>query len=144
MVAHVSASSRKHKVELDSHADTCVVCENCLVTHYHNRPVYVYSYDPIDGHRIAKTVDVSVGYQDPQSGQKLIIIINQAIHIDGLVNHLLCLMKCYLNGVHIRKVPKFLAESASETTHAIKFGNPFHTTTPINHSASVEESDQLF
>ena len=107
MVAHASVASSKPKIELDSHAETCVVGDNCLVIHNHNRPISVYNYDPKDGHRSAKTVDVAVCYQDPQSGQKFILMINQAIHIDGLVNHLLCPMQCWLNGVHISEVPKF-------------------------------------
>ena len=90
MVAHASVASSKPKVELDSHADTCVVGDNCLVIHDHNRPVNVYSYDPKDGHRSAKTVDATVGYQDLQSGQKVILMKNHTIHIDGLVNYLLC------------------------------------------------------
>ena len=57
MVAYASVASSKPKVELDSHADTCIVCDNCLVLHDHNRLVNVYSYDPRDGHRSAKTVD---------------------------------------------------------------------------------------
>ena len=48
--------------ELDSHADMCVVGDNCLVIHDHFRPVNVYSYDPKDGHKSAKTVDATVGY----------------------------------------------------------------------------------
>ena len=44
MVAHASAASSKHKIELDSYAGTCIVCDNCLVIHDHNGPVYVYSY----------------------------------------------------------------------------------------------------
>ena len=47
-------------------------------------------------------------------------MINQAICIDGLVNYLLCPMQCCLNGVHISEVPKFLAETPSETTHTIE------------------------
>ena len=73
----------KPKVELDSHAVTCVVGNNCLVVHDHNRAVNVYSYDPKYGHRSAKMVDGAVGYHDPQSGQKFILMINQAILIDG-------------------------------------------------------------
>ena len=69
MVAHAAVASSKPKVELDSHADTCVVCINCLVIYDHNRLVNVYSYDPKDGHRSAMTVDVAVGYNDPQSVQ---------------------------------------------------------------------------
>ena len=83
------SGSNKRKVELDSHVDMCVVGNNCFVIHDHDRPVNVYSYDSKDGHKSAKTVDAAVGYQDPQSGQKFILVINQAIHIDGLVNNLL-------------------------------------------------------
>ena len=68
-VDHDSIASSKPKVELDSHADMCVVDDNCLVIHNHNRPVKVYSHDPKDCHRSAMTVEV--GCQDPQSGQKL-------------------------------------------------------------------------
>ena len=125
MVADASVASSKPKVELDSHADTCVVGDNCLDL---NGPVNVYSYDTKDGHRSAKTVDAAVGYQDPQSGHEFILMINQAIHIDGLVNHLLCPMQCCLNGVWINKVPKFLADTPSETTHAIDLVNPFGAT----------------
>ena len=53
-------------------------------------------------------------------------MINQAVCIDSLDNHILCPMKCHLNGVHISEVPKFLAESPSETTHAIKLVDPFN------------------
>ena len=65
MVAHASVASRKPEVE-------------CEVIHNHNRPVNVYSYDPKDGHRSAKTVDATVGYQDLQSGQKFILMMNLA------------------------------------------------------------------
>ena len=44
-VAHALVASSKPKVELDSHADMCVVGHNCLVIHDHNRPVDIYSYD---------------------------------------------------------------------------------------------------
>ena len=125
MVAHVSVATCKPKVELDSHADMCVVGDNCLVIHDHYRPVNVYSYYPKDGHRSANTVDVTVGYQDPQSGQKFILIICQAIYIHVLENLLLCPMQCHLNGMYISKVPKFLAESPSVTTHAVELTDPF-------------------
>ena len=58
-------------------------------------------------------------------------MINQAIQTDGLVNLLLCPMLCCLNGVHINEVPKFLAETPKETTHAIELVYPFNTTHPL-------------
>ena len=124
-MAHVSVVSSKPKGELDSHTDTFLVGDNCVVIHDHSQPVNVYSYNPKDGHRSAKTVDAIVGYQDPQSGQKFILMINQAICMNGLEDHSLCPMQCHLNGVHISKVPKFLAESPSVTTHAFKLTDPF-------------------
>ena len=48
--------------------------------------------------------------------------------IDGLVNHLLCTMQCHLNGVHISEVPKILAETPYETTHAKELVDPFNAT----------------
>ena len=109
----------------------CVLGDKGLVIHDHNRPVNVYSYDPKDGHKSAKTVDATVGYQDPQSGQRFILMINQAICIDGVVNYLLCPMQCCLNEVHISEVSKFLLETPSEITHAIDLVDPFNATSPL-------------
>ena len=106
MVDHASVASSKPKVELDSHADTCVVGDNCLIIHDLNRPVNVYSYDPKDGHSSAKTVDAAVGHQEPQSGQKFILMKNQAFDIDGLVNHLLCPMQCHMSPHVLSRNPK--------------------------------------
>ena len=58
-------------------------------------------------------------------------MINQAIHIDQLVHHLLCNMQCHLNGVHISEVPKFLAETPSERTHAEELVNSFNAAHPL-------------
>ena len=71
MAAHDSVASSRPKVELDSHEDMCVVGDNCLVIYNHNRPVTIYSYDPKDDHRSTKTVDATVGYQDPQKDYNL-------------------------------------------------------------------------
>ena len=49
MVAHASVATSKHKVELDSHVETCAVGDSHLVIYDHNRPVNVYSYDPKGG-----------------------------------------------------------------------------------------------
>ena len=104
MVAHASVASSKAKVEVDSHSDTCLVDGNGLVIHGHIRPVTIYSYNPKDDHISAKTLDAIVGYQDPQSGQKYIRIIHQAIHINGLKNHLICPLHCNLSVVDIIEV----------------------------------------
>ena len=94
-----------------------------LVIHDYNKLVSVYSHYPKDGHKI--------GYQDPQSWQKFILMINQAIHIDGLDNHLLCPMQCQLSGEHISEGSNFLADSPSQTTHDIELVDPFDAAQPL-------------
>ena len=135
-VAHASVASSKPKVEIDSHTGTCVVGDNCLFIHNHNRPVKIHSCGPNYCHSSAKTVDAAVGYQELQSNQKLILMINQAICINGIVNHLLYPMQCPLNGVNITEVPKFLADSPSVTTHALEL--------PIDNPAASKCNDHLF
>ena len=51
-------------------------------------------------------------------------------------------MQCHLNGVHISKIPKFLVESSSETTHAVKLVKP--SMPPVTNSASVQWCNQFF
>ena len=74
MVTHASVASSKPKVDLDSHADMYIAGDNCLVIQDHYRPVNVYRYDLKYGYKSAKTVDATVDYQDPQSGQSFIFI----------------------------------------------------------------------
>ena len=52
------------------------------------------------------------------------MIINQAIYIPHLDNHLLCPMQCRVNGVRVNDIPIFLVEDPDETTHAIGVPDP--------------------
>ena len=54
MVANTLVASSKPKIQLHSHADMCVVGDNWLVIHDHDRPVNVYSYDPKDGTEVPR------------------------------------------------------------------------------------------
>ena len=108
----------------------CVVGDIFFVIHYH-KPVNIYSYNLKDGHRSSKTVDAPVGYQDPQSVQKFILMKNQAIFINSLEYQLLCPMQCLLNGVQISEVRKFLTERPSVPTHAIELQTSLMQLTPL-------------
>ena len=59
-MAHSSVASSKPKVEIDSHADTFVVGDNCLIIYDYNRLVNVYSYDPKDCNRSARTIGAAI------------------------------------------------------------------------------------
>ena len=55
-------------LELDSHADTCVIGKDCLILNYYERTVTVYGYDRSLGAQYFRTVSAFLGYIEPKSG----------------------------------------------------------------------------
>ena len=111
-------------LELDSHADTCVLGRHALITLDYNRPVSVMGYDASLGTHTYKTVSGVIAYTDPTTGRTLHLVINQAIHIPHLDHHLLCPMQCRVNDVTVDETPKFLATRPTEQTHALTVPDP--------------------
>ena len=52
-------------LELDSHADTCVLGRDALIILDHLRPVHVVGYDESHGTKTYATVSGVVAYDDP-------------------------------------------------------------------------------
>ncbi len=77
-------------LELDSHANTCVLGWHVLITLDYDRPVSIVGNDESLGTHIYKTVSGMVAYTDPTTGRMLHLLINQAVHIPHLDHHLLC------------------------------------------------------
>jgi hypothetical protein len=94
-------------LELDSHADTCVLGRDALIILDHQRPVTVVGYDESLGTKTYATVSGVVAYDDPQTGRTLHLIIHQAIHIPHLDHHLLCPMQCRVNDVIVNDLQNF-------------------------------------
>ena len=114
------AEAREVWSELDSHADTCVVGNNALVFQDFGRPVDVIGYDKELGvAENCRTVGAAVAYDDPGTGQTIILVINQATYMPQLETNLLNPMQLRMSGVKVSEEAKFLAESPSEETHAL-------------------------
>jgi hypothetical protein len=111
-------------LELDSHANTCVLGRDALITLDYNRPVSIVGYDESLRSKTYQTVSGVVAYNDPQTGKMLHLIINQAIHIPHLDHHLLCPMQCRVNDVILNNLPKFLATDPTDQTHALTLTDP--------------------
>jgi hypothetical protein len=109
-------------LELDSHADTCVLGQHALITLDHNRPVAVMGYDESLSTKTYKTVSGVVAYTNPKTGRTLHLIINQAIHVPHLDHHLLCPIQWRV--VIVDETPKFLAIKPTDQTHALTVPNP--------------------
>ena len=93
----INKASRLHtsRTELDSHADVTVLGKNVLVLTDFDRPVTVTGYDPASPSLPnVKTVGAAVAYDDPKTGQTIMLTINQALHIPTLEHNLLCPMQC--------------------------------------------------
>jgi hypothetical protein len=56
-------------LELDSHADTCVLGCDALILLDYNRPVIVEGYDPSLGTKTYTTVSGVLAYDDPVTGK---------------------------------------------------------------------------
>ena len=105
-------------LELDSHADTCVVGKDVLLISDFDRPVDVRGYDHSLGSQRYQTVSAVLKYVHPYTGTTYHLVINQAIHIPHLTHHLLCPMQCRVNDVIVNDLPKFLDPNPTDTSHS--------------------------
>ena len=88
-----SATIPEVQTELDSHADTCVVGQDtALITQDFDRQVQVFGFD---GQKsvTAWTVTGVLGYVDPATGDRFMLVIHQAILVPTMKTNLLGLMQ---------------------------------------------------
>ena len=114
--------TRSHNIlraELDSHADTCVVGRHALVVHEHNKVVMVSGFDPSQPARWAKVINAAIKYTQRNTGDHLILMVNQAILVPEMSHCLLCPMQRMMNGVEIHEVPLFLTLNPTTLSHSI-------------------------
>ena len=64
-------------------------------------------------------VSAAVAYDDPKSGEVIILIFHQALHMPELDHCLLCPMQLRLNDVVLNERPKFLTQRPTEEDHAM-------------------------
>ena len=88
--------------ELDSHANTCVVGNNALITHSYGRIVTVNGYDPSLGQVTnLDIVSAQVAYELPNSSNVVLLNINKYVHMPTMENNLLCPIQPQMNGCRI-------------------------------------------
>jgi hypothetical protein len=84
----------EHPNDLDSHANTCVVGMNALIVHVLDKKVNVSGFDPSQGKvNDLNLVPAALAYDDPLSGEVIIPMINQAVHVPTMDNGVLCPMQ---------------------------------------------------
>jgi hypothetical protein len=68
---------RETTLELDSHADTCVLGRDALILLNFNRPVTVQGYDPAQGTAKYDVVSGVVSYTDSNTGEEYHLVITK-------------------------------------------------------------------
>ena len=107
------------RVEVDSHADTCVLGKHCLVIHDWGRPVKVSGWNPKDGSRECKIVSGVVVWDRPEDGALFMLIFHQAIYCPDLEHHLICPLQLRQNGLTVNETQKQFVNDPEVTDHAI-------------------------
>ena len=85
--------SRQGQCEMDSHANTCVAGNNCIVLEYTGRHATgcVEAYSPDYPSKQIPIATVATAYDCPDSGATFVLIINEALYFgDTLSFSLLC------------------------------------------------------
>ena len=95
-------------VDLDSHADTCVLGNNSLLieTSHPKRHAIVSFADPLLGTVNKPILSGAFKYTSPSDGASYILVVHQAIHIATMNHSLLCPMKLRANDVILDECPK--------------------------------------
>jgi hypothetical protein len=130
-VGYKLESNYETTLELDSHANTCVLRHDALIILDYQLPVSVVGYDKSLWSKIYQTVSGVVAYDDPPTGRTLHLIINQAIHIPHLDHYLLCPIQCRVNDVTINDLPKFLMANPTDQMHALTINDADNPLQPV-------------
>ena len=110
-------------MELDSHADTVVLGNNCVIVSFTGRECdvspYIESYDSIKGVPI---VTGATAWTSDRTGETLILVFHEAIWMGDVMDHSLVnpIQLCH-NGVEVQDNPYSLSEMriASESNDVI-------------------------
>ena len=69
-------------------------------------------YDPgLGTNRNLRTITGALAYDDPTSGNTVVLIIHQAIHISTMQHNLLTPMQLRMNDIRVRDIPRFLIDT---------------------------------
>ena len=86
-------------MELDTHADTTVLGQNCPLIQDFDKTVSVTGWDALAGATECRTVSGVVAYDHPVTGQAYMLVFHQLIYLKLMDNHLICPMQCRVKGV---------------------------------------------
>lgn len=119
-ICALGTDSKETRTEIDSHADTCVVCkETALIFHDYETQVRVHGYKQSLGAAVCRTVSAAVAYDHPSDGSTYFLIVHQAIEIPNMKTNLLSPMQLRDIGIRVNDEPKHMVLTPTDYHHAI-------------------------
>jgi hypothetical protein len=96
-----------NRLDLDSHADVCIVGKEALIFQDFDHEVNVSGYDQ-EGEKIAlQTMPAVMGYVIPEMGRTVILIVHQSISFPQLEHNLLSIMHMRLHDGVVNETSTF-------------------------------------
>ncbi len=83
----------------------------------------VSGFDPSQPAQKATVVNVAIKYTWRNTGNPVVLLINQVILVPDVDHCLLCPMQCRINGVEINEAPRFLTSYLTTSSHSINLAN---------------------
>ncbi len=93
---------------------------NALIVPDYDQPVNVTGYNPAGPTaKDLRTVTAALAYDDPATGETVILVVHQTIYIPEISHNLLSTLQVRLNDVTVNKCPRFLTDNITDLTHSI-------------------------
>ena len=105
------------RVELDSHADTCGVNEVARILEYSGQVAEVSGFsDTMEPLRDIPIVKAALAYDEPLTGDTVILIVNQALYFGSHLSHMLFNPnQLRSHGVTVEDIPRHLSSKSSHS-----------------------------
>jgi hypothetical protein len=95
-----------------------------METACYGKTVTVTGFDPTIASKSLRIINAAIAYDSPESGETIVLIVNQAIHNPNVQHNLLCPLQLRTNGVTVNETPKFVADHPTDQDHVILVPNP--------------------
>jgi hypothetical protein len=119
-VMHAPSRDDTHTLDLDSHAQQAVVGKDCYVISDAGEEVDVFGYDTTLGSVRCRIVSACFAYDDPNTGQAVLLVIHQGIHVPHLQCSLIPPAQLRCNDVCVRECPKSMMDTPSALDHTLQ------------------------
>ena len=109
------------RTEFDSHANMVVVGRHAYILSKSGRKAEVQPYSPEYESKLIPIVDAAILYECPYQGERVILVVRDALYVPTMTNNLIPPFIMREAGVGVRDTPKIHVLDPSVEDHAITF-----------------------